>query len=235
MDKSKLKILYEDNHLLGVVKPAGVLVQGDRTGDVTLLDVAKSYIKDAYGKPGNVYLGLVHRLDRPVSGVVLYARTSKAASRLVKEFQERRVEKKYLAVTMGRVQRDHGELTGFIERVRMKSRMAPRASDTAKEAVLSYRVLARAGGNSLLEIDPKTGRHHQIRLQLADLGHPIIGDVKYGAGDMLPDKSIALHACLLAVKHPTRDIVVRLEAPPDPGALWQLFASTIEARFGARE
>jgi 23S rRNA pseudouridine1911/1915/1917 synthase len=231
ISKDRLRVLYEDNHLLGLFKPAGVLVQGDRTGDMTLMDIAKQYIKDAYKKPGNVYLGLVHRLDRPVSGVVLYARTSKAASRVVKEFQSRRVDKRYLAITTGRVPQDSGELTCYIERVRMKSRVAARASDTAKESILTYQVLARGHGMNLLEINPKTGRHHQIRLQLSELGCPVVGDVKYGAREMLPDKSIALHAGMLAVNHPTRDIVVRIEAPPPAGAPWQVFASTIEAHF----
>jgi 23S rRNA pseudouridine1911/1915/1917 synthase len=233
--KDRLRVLYEDNHLLGLFKPAGVLVQGDRTGDVTLLEIAKQYIKDAYDKPGKVYLGLVHRLDRPVSGVVLYARTSKAASRVVKEFQQRRVEKRYLAVTTGLVPQDSGELSCYVERVHLKSRIAARASETAKEAILTYQVLARGDNSSLLEIEPKTGRHHQIRVQLAELGYPVIGDVKYGAGEMLPDKSIALHAYMLAVKHPTRDIIVRLDASPPATIPWLTFAPTIEARSSTSE
>ncbi|UCG51610.1 MAG: RNA pseudouridine synthase [Candidatus Latescibacterota bacterium] len=228
---SPLRILFEDNHLLGVFKPAGMLVQGDRTGDVTLIDLAKAYLKEKYRKPGNVYLGLVHRLDRPVSGVMLYARTSKAASRLVKEFRSRRVEKRYFAVVVGRVREKEGELVSYVERAPKMSRIASPSSAKAKEAVLTYRVLARRGGLSLLEISPSTGRHHQIRVQLADFGFPIVGDVKYGADEALSDRTIALHGGVLVVKHPTRDALVRLAAPPPVSFPWNKFGSTIEARF----
>ncbi len=223
---SALRVLYEDNHLLGVFKPAGVLVQGDRTRDVTLLDMAKIYIKEKYGKPGNVYLGLVHRLDRPVSGVVLYARTSKAASRLTAEFAGRRVEKIYFAVVVGAPAEDEGDLVSYIERVRMKARIAEVESEGAKEAVLSYRVLARRSGLGLLELRPRTGRHHQVRLQLAEMGHPIVGDIKYGAPGVLEDRTIALHAGVLVVKHPTKDERVRLAAPPPPVHPWIVFDSS---------
>jgi 23S rRNA pseudouridine1911/1915/1917 synthase len=228
---SDLRILYEDNHLLGVFKPGGVLVQGDRTGDPTLMDAVKTYIKEKYAKPGNVYLGLVHRLDRPVSGVVLYARTSKAASRLTKEFAARRVEKVYLAVVMGAPQQDEGEIVSYIERIHLKARTAGTESERAKEAVLSYRVLGRGSGLALLELRPRTGRHHQLRLQLSEMGHPVLGDVKYGAPETLPDKTIALHAGLLVVNHPTKDERVRLAAPPPPVDPWSAFASTIEDHF----
>jgi 23S rRNA pseudouridine1911/1915/1917 synthase len=228
---SKLRVLYEDNHLLGVFKPAGLLVQGDRTRDATLMDIAKAYLKEKYRKPGNVFLGLVHRLDRPVSGVVVYARTSKAASRLTQEFAGRRVEKIYLAVVLGAPDDDEGDLVGYIERVHRKSRIADSASDRAKEAALSFRVLGRGSAMSLLELRPRTGRHHQIRLQLAEMGHPVIGDVKYGAPDVLSDRTIALHAGVLAVKHPTKETIVRLSAPPAPSYPWTIFKSTIDTRF----
>jgi 23S rRNA pseudouridine1911/1915/1917 synthase len=221
--KTDLTILYEDNHLLGVLKPGGVLVQGDSTGDVTLLEISKRYIKDKYDKPGKVFLGLVHRLDRPVSGVVLYARTSKAASRLTNEFRLRRVEKVYYAVVLGRVRNEEGELVAFIERVRKSSRITTAESEGAKEAVMTYRVLARNPAMTLLELRPKTGRHHQLRLQLSDMGHPIAGDLKYGAPEPLPDKTIALHAGRLTVKHPTKDEVVRLAAPPPRSFPWNTF------------
>ena len=231
LDSDPLRILYEDNHLLGVFKPAGVLVQGDRTGDVTLLDLAKEYIKVKYTKPGNVFLGLVHRLDRPVSGVVLYARTSKAASRLIKEFRERRVEKIYYAVVTGGVTPESGERVSFIERVKTRSRIAKPTSGNAKEAILTYRVLARSMGMSLLELRPLTGRHHQLRLQLADMGHPIVGDMKYGAREALADRAVALHAGVLVIKHPTKDVSVRLVAHPPRVPPWGDFGSTIEAHF----
>jgi 23S rRNA pseudouridine1911/1915/1917 synthase len=226
-----LRVLYEDNHLLGVYKPAGVLVQGDRTRDVTLLELAKAYIKEKYGKPGNVYLGIVHRLDRPVSGVVLYARTSKAASRLTREFADRHVEKIYFAVVMGAPSHNEGDVVSYIERVRLKARIAESESDAAKEAVLSYRVLARRSGLGLMELRPRTGRHHQIRLQLAEMGCPVVGDIKYGAPGVLADRTIALHAGVLVVKHPTKDVQVRLVATPPSVHPWTVFSSTIEELF----
>lgn len=230
-ERPRLRVLYEDNHLLGVFKPGGVLVQGDNTRDVTLMDLAKAYLKEKYAKPGNVFLGLVHRLDRPVSGVVIYARTSKAASRLTGEFAARRVEKVYIAVVSGSPAEDEGNLLGYIERVRRKSRIAEASSDRAKEAALSYRVLSRSSGVSLVELRPRTGRHHQIRLQLAELGYPIVGDVKYGARDVLPDRTIALHAGQLSFKHPTKELIVQLSAPPGDSYPWSIFRSAIENRF----
>lgn len=226
-----LEILYEDNHLLGVNKPAGLLVQGDRTGDPTLLEAAKAYLKEKYNKPGNVFVGLVHRLDRPVSGVVLFARTSKAASRLAAEFRKRQVAKTYLAVVEGRMVEDAGELEGFIKRDHKRSRIVDATAADAREAVLAYRVLATRDGMTLVEVAPRTGRHHQIRLQLADHGYPVAGDLKYGAREPLPDKTIALHAASLEVAHPTKDAAVRIESPPPSGPPWQRFHATIEDRF----
>jgi len=226
-----LKILYEDNHLLGVYKPGGVLVQGDRTGDTTLLDTSKQYLKENYNKTGKVFLGLVHRIDRPVSGVVMFARTSKAASRLANEFRLRRTQKKYLAVVSGLMEVEGGELHDYIERAHLRSRIAAAPSERAKEARLSFRVLDRCDGKSLLEVTPETGRHHQIRLQLSQLGYPIVGDLKYGAAEPLEDKTIALHAAVLEVKHPTRDDHVRISAPPPAIRPWLLFKRTIDSYF----
>jgi 23S rRNA pseudouridine1911/1915/1917 synthase len=226
-----LRVLYEDNHLLGVYKPGGVLVQGDRTKDETLFDLARAYLKEKYRKPGNVFLGLVHRLDRPVSGVVMYAKTSKAASRLAREFAAREVEKTYFAVVSGEPAKDEGDIASFIERVHKRSRVSGPESGRAKEALLSYRVLERRSGLSLLEIVPRTGRHHQIRIQLSGIGLPVVGDIKYGSPGVLPDKTIALHAGVLEVNHPTRDERVRLVAPPPANHPWSLFRPTIESRF----
>jgi 23S rRNA pseudouridine1911/1915/1917 synthase len=228
----KLQILFEDNHLLGVLKPGGLLTQGDRTGDDTAFAMARRYLKEKYKKPGNVFVGLVHRIDRPVSGVLLLARTSKAASRLANEFHARRVEKVYLAVAVGNVAGPGGELVTYIERHHNRSRAVARPSPKAKEAVLTYRVLGRRGGLSLLEVVPGTGRHHQIRVQLAGISHPVAGDLKYGDKEPLPDKTIALHAARLRVKHPTRDEVVAIQAaPPVSAHPWRRFRSTIESYF----
>lgn len=244
-----LRIIYEDNHVLGVVKPAGMLSQGDRTGDVSALELARRHIKETHDKPGNVYLGLVHRLDRPVSGVMVFARTSKAASRLSQSFHDRLVEKRYLCVVSGIVREDEGELTALIERAHNRSRIAAAATDRSKSAVLEFRVLGRiAAGEArprdsrprgrhdpasmtLLEVLPRTGRHHQIRLQLSAAGHPVRGDFKYGAATPLPDRSIALHAARLRVPHPVRDEIIDLSAPPPSHAPWIDFAAAIAAYF----
>jgi 23S rRNA pseudouridine1911/1915/1917 synthase len=243
----ELRILYEDNHVLGVMKPAGMLAQGDRTGDASALELARLYIKESHAKPGQVFLGLVHRLDRPVSGVMLFARTSKAASRLSRSFHDRVAEKSYLCVVGGIVREEEGELTSHILRAHTRSRITANASARSKEAVLRYRVIGRHEGTevrgihprqrrdnpsmTLLEVMPRTGRHHQIRLQLSAAGHPIRGDLKYGAVTPLPDKSIALHAARLRVPHPVRDELIDLSAPPPAHAPWSEFSRALDALF----
>jgi 23S rRNA pseudouridine1911/1915/1917 synthase len=197
-------VIYEDNHLLAVYKPSGLLVQGDRTGDVCLLDLGKRWLKARYHKPGNVFLAMVHRLDRPVAGVVLFARTSKAAGRLSRQFRERSVDKHYLAVVGGSVSGDTDRLIDNIERRDRLSRVVPTPTDRSQEARLHYTVLGRDSGKSLLKISLETGRRHQIRIQLAHMGHPILGDLRYGAETPLPDRQIALLAHQLMVEHPTR-------------------------------
>lgn len=242
----ELSIIYEDNHVIGVVKPGGLLTQGDRTGDDTAFAMIKRYVKEKYAKPGNVYLGLLHRIDRPVSGVLLFARTSKAASRLSREFQERRVEKTYLAVVVGHVHGRGGELVDYITRSHNRSRTAvppatdsdenyhPKGRKAPKKAVLAYEILAKRDGLTLLEVVPGTGRHHQIRVQLSAQAHPVVGDLKYGAEEPLPDKAIALHAARLRVRHPVKDETITLEAEPPDGYPWRQFRSTIENYFGKR-
>ena len=232
---SILDIIYEDNHVLGVVKPAGMLVQGDHTGDQTAMDLARAYIKEKYNKPGDVFLGLVHRIDRPVSGVVLFARTSKAASRLSRSFHDRLAKKAYIAVVSGSPPRDTDTLRAWIARDGMRARFALEPGPGVKEAVLSYRVLERAGGLTLLEVKPETGRHHQIRLQLSGEDCPVVGDVRYGAGEALPDRSIALHSARLQVPHPTRDQGISVSAPPAGGGPWKHFSATIRDYFAAGE
>jgi 23S rRNA pseudouridine1911/1915/1917 synthase len=223
MTQKPLKILYEDNHLLGLYKEACTLVQGDRTGDITLLALAKDYLRVKYHKPGNVFLGLVHRLDRPVSGVVLFARTSKAASRLATSFRLRRVEKIYRAVIEGSLDTESGTLVSELVRHGTRSRVAKESQPKAKRAELNYRVISRKSGYTLVEVRPATGRHHQIRVQFADTGHPVAGDMKYGSSQPLADKSIALHALRLRVEHPVRDGLVTIEAPPPEVPPWDLF------------
>jgi 23S rRNA pseudouridine1911/1915/1917 synthase len=232
----EIEVIYEDNHLLGVCKPGGLLVQGDRTGDPTALGLAKDYIKEAYDKPGAVFLGLVHRIDRPVSGVVVFARTSKAASRLARAFHDRRVEKTYIAVVIGAVVPSRGTLPGSGERPPPPARRARPGSERARRAELSYRALASRSGLTLVEIRPHTGRHHQIRLQLSAAGHPILGDLKYGAGEPLPDRTIALHSARLVFAHPVggREVVLAAKPPVDRQP-WRTFRSTIEDYFSPGE
>lgn len=208
-----IKILYEDNHLLGLYKPAGMLVQGDKTGDLSLLDWAKNWLKDRYKKPGNVFLGLVHRLDRPVAGAVLFARTSKAAARLSSQIREHKIEKIYWAIVQGRPCPTEGESKVFLKRIGNKSVITGPQDPSGKEAVLTYRVLETRGPLSLVEVTLITGRHHQIRCQLAGLGFPIMGDLKYGFPYPLSSRNIALLSRRLVCRHPTKPVDVVLESP----------------------
>jgi 23S rRNA pseudouridine1911/1915/1917 synthase len=198
-----LKVLYEDNHLIAVFKPAGVLTQGDRTGDASLMDEVKKYFKEKYKKPGNVFLGLLHRLDRPVCGIVLFAKTSKGASRLSEQFRNGEVEKIYHAVVIGRPKQKKGVLINYLRKDAGKGR----------EAKLSYEVVRFNDKYSLLEIKPETGRFHQIRVQLSLAGFPILGDIKYGAPSPLPDRSIALCATSLSFRLATKNEIKKLSIP----------------------
>lgn len=209
-----LTILYEDNHLLAVVKPAGLPTMGVAEGEPSLLAAARQYIKEKYQKPGNVYLGAMSRLDAPVTGVVLFARTSKAAARLTEQFREREVEKVYWAVVEGIIEPPCGECVDWIapdERHR-KMHIVQRDTPQSREARLSYRRLQTLPAASLLEITLQTGRKHQIRLQLGSRGHPVLGDRKYGSKRAFPD-GIALHASRLVVRHPVKPEDVVLVSP----------------------
>ena len=230
-----LQILYEDNHLLAVYKPAGVLVQSDRTGDPSLQDTARAWLKERYRKPGNVFLGIVHRLDRPVAGVVVFARTSKAAARLSARFRAREVEKRYLAVVHGVPSPGEARLAHELVRDegRRRSLVVPAGTRGARPCVLHYRVREQAPAHALVEIRPETGRAHQIRVQMAHLGHPLLGDTKYGAPFALPNRAIALFAVGLRIAHPVRDEVLELSGDVPPGWPWPPPAST--ARTHHRE
>jgi 23S rRNA pseudouridine1911/1915/1917 synthase len=209
-----LDVLYEDNHVLAVSKPARLATMGVPEGQPSLLTVAKSWIKERYAKPGNVYLGVVSRLDAPVTGVVLLARTSKAANRLSQQFRSREVEKVYWAITEGAVDPPQGRLVHWLVAHGRHRRMliVGPTIEGAKEAVLSYRRLRMLGANSLLEVRLETGRKHQIRIQLADRGSAILGDRKYGAHVKFP-LGIALHARRVTFQHPVRDERITIEAP----------------------
>ena len=215
-------VLHVDNHLLVVRKHAGIPMVADASGDESLQEAAKLWIKHKYDKPGAVFLGVVHRLDRPVSGVVVLARTSKSASRLTNAFRERVVQKTYWAVSARAPREPRGMLEQWLIKDRTKNRVsvAMPESEGAKRAVTKYRVLGERGGRCLLELEPSTGRSHQLRVACASMGIPLLGDLKYGAAEPLEDKSIALHARRLAFEHPTLGERLEFEAETPSLGVW---------------
>lgn len=226
-----LQILFEDNHLIAVNKPAGYLSQGDQTGDVSMVDAVKAYIKERYNKPGDVYLGLVHRLDRPVSGVLLFARTSKALTRMNELFRDREVQKIYWAVVGQQPEPTEGTLIGYIHKDNEKNKVKvlQKANSNryqgAKRAELFYEVKGRLGNSVLLEVIPKSGRSHQIRAQLAHNGTPIRGDIKYGYPEPNEDGNIHLYSRALRFSHPVKKEPVEIVAPtPKTDQVWQMFS-----------
>ncbi len=218
-----MKVLYEDNHIIVVNKDSGEIVQGDKTGDTPLSETVKEYIKVKYNKPGNVFLGVVHRLDRPVSGVVVFARTSKALSRLNEMFRKGDVHKTYLALTAGRPPKTMDTLTGWLVRneKQNKSYCYDHEVSGSKKAVLCYKEAGHTDNYTLLEVELKTGRHHQIRCQLASIGCPIKGDLKYGARRSNPDGSISLVSANITFVHPVSKQPMSFDAilPDEP--LWR--------------
>lgn len=222
-----MNVLYEDNHIIVVNKQSGEIVQGDKTGDTPLSDIVKTYLKEKYNKPGNVFLGVVHRLDRPVSGVVLFAKTSKALPRLNKLFAEHeKVKKTYWAIVGNKPPQESGTLTHWLTRNEKTNtaKAYDREVPNSKKAILDYRLIAASQRYYLLEVQLHTGRHHQIRCQLAKMGCPIKGDLKYGAPRSNPDGSICLHARHLELEHPVTHEILSITAPVPQNALWQAFA-----------
>ena len=218
-----LQIIHEDNHLLAVAKPAGLLSQGDASGHPSLVDLARAYLKERYDKPGNAYVGLVHRLDRNASGVVLLARTSKAAARLSAGFRTGAFEKRYLAVCAGRPEPAAARLTHWLAAsgdAQGVTRAQTGPFHDARESQLDYRVLETGTGYSLAEVRPITGRRHQIRAQMALAGHPLLGDVKYGSRQRLPDHRVALHALALTITHPVGGRALTFECPAPADWPW---------------
>lgn len=213
-------VLYEDNHLLALYKPAGLLVQGDASGSDCLLDLGKRYLKTRYQKPGRVFLGLVHRLDRPVAGVVVFARTSKAAARLSEQFRGTQVEKHYLAVVQGHLKQDSGRWVDPLLREELTMRVLASPRQDTREARLRYQVVATQSDLSLVEIILETGRRHQIRTQFAHRGHALLGDGRYGSPTRLPHGQIALLARTIGFRHPVRPELLLVEAPLPRGWPW---------------
>lgn len=220
-----MTIIYEDNHIIVVNKSASEIVQGDKTGDVPLSEKVKAYLKEKYQKPGNVFVGVTHRLDRPVSGLVVFAKTSKALSRLNEMFRVGDVHKVYWAIVKNEPKQPEAELQHWIVRneKQNKSYAYDHEVKNAKKAVLKYRMIGRSDNYYLLEVELMTGRHHQIRCQLSKIGCPIKGDLKYGSPRSNPDGSICLHARRISFVHPVSKQLIELEAPLPADKLWRCF------------
>lgn len=226
-----LELIHEDNHLLVINKPAGVLVQGDSTGDVTLTDICKDYVRRKYNKPGNVFMGVVHRLDRPVSGVIVFAKTSKALTRLNKLFQERQVKKTYWAIVKNRPPETEEILVHWLikDKTRNVTSAYTRKKPGSLESTLTYKVVNSVQKKHLLSVEPETGRPHQIRVQLAKVGCPIIGDLRYGNPPPNDDASICLHARNIEFEHPVLKKKVSYTAPVPDMVLWNDFKKIRDA------
>lgn len=227
----ELKVIYEDNHVIVVLKPQNILSQGDETGDKSLLDMVKDYIKEKYNKPGNVYVGLVHRLDRPTGGVMVFAKTSKAAARLTEQLKNKEFSKKYLAVVVGKPKYKSSRLEHFLKKdeITNKVRVCSRASEGAKQAILEYNTLLTVDKVSLVDVKILTGRSHQIRVQMSEIGTPVFGDVKYGGDVLAKGHNLALWAYELSFIHPTTrkkmtfNCLPRIEMVP-----WNVFGEQIK-------
>lgn len=220
-----MTVVYEDNHLIIINKASGEIVQGDKSGDTPLAELVKAYIKEKYNKPGNVFLGVVHRLDRPVSGLVVFAKTSKALTRLNDMFRNGEIHKTYWAITPNRPPAEEATITHWITRntQQNKSYAYDREKPNSKKATLRYKLLACSTNYHLLEIELMTGRHHQIRCQLAHIGCPIKGDIKYGSKRTNPDGSICLHARKIVFTHPVTKRTIAAEAPLPTLPPWNAF------------
>ena len=219
MTKEDLEILYEDNHIIVVYKPANVLSQSDITGDKDMLTIIKEYIKEKYNKPGNVYLGLVHRLDRPVQGIMVYAKTSKAAARLSEQIRKNELSKHYLAVINGIMPEKKGTFRDYLIKD-TNGNTSITDKEHGKESILEYEVLSEKNNYSLVRIKLITGRHHQIRVQFASRGYPLVGDNRYGKAENIP---ICLCSYQLDFYHPTTKELLKFEKMPEKNDIWKLF------------
>src|SRR3954465_6687218 len=228
----QLQVLYEDNHIIAVNKRPSDIVQGDKTGDTPLSEFVKQYIKEKYNKPGEVFVGTVHRIDRPVSGIVLFAKTSKALARLNQMFQTKEIQKTYWAVVKNKPPHKSGKLIHYLKKNEAKnmSKAYQKETDGALRCELDYEIIAQSDTYSLLEVRPLTGRHHQIRVQLSVMGSPIKGDLKYGFDRSNKDASIHLHARKVEFIHPVKKEPVVIVAPPPNEQLWNVFTKMVEGK-----
>lgn len=222
-NSQNLQVLFEDNHVIIVNKRAGDIVQGDKTGDTPLSDVVKAYIKDKYNKPGNVYLGVVHRLDRPTTGIVVFARTSKALSRLNKMFADKKVNKTYWAVVKNKPTKAKDTLTHWLKKNPKNNKSVAHHKEIkdSKKAILHYELIKSLNNYHLLEVNLETGRHHQIRCQLSSIGSPIKGDLKYGFDRSNKDASIHLHSRKIEFIHPVSKTQITVTAPTPKDIIWE--------------
>ena len=222
MNNTKLEILFEDNHLIAINKKSGDIIQGDKTGDKPLSEIVKLYIKKKYNKPGNVYLGTIHRIDRPTSGIILFAKTSKALTRMNEKFRNNEITKTYWAIVKNMLPRKADNLQNYLIKDQRKNKSFVTKKENGKHAQLSYRLIKKLDNYYHYEIQPKTGRHHQIRVQLSYEGSPIKGDLKYGAQRSNKDASINLHARKIQFKHPVSKEDFEITAPPPREKIWDL-------------
>lgn len=224
-----MTVLYEDNHIIIVNKTVSEIVQGDKTGDKPLSEIVKEWLKEKYNKPGNVFCGVTHRLDRPVSGIVVFAKTSKSLPRLNKMFQDKEIKKTYWAIVKNKPQETEGTLTNYLIRneKQNKSYAYDMEKPDSKKAILHYNLIAQSDKYNLLEIDLETGRHHQIRCQLAKMGCVIKGDLKYGADRSNPDGGISLHARKISFTHPVSKELIEIIAPVPSDNLWKAFENQL--------
>lgn len=220
--KNNLKVLFEDNHLIVINKKSGDIVQGDKTGDTPLSDIVKDYIKDKYNKPGNVFLGVVHRLDRPTTGIIVFARTSKSLERFNKMLRNKEVKKTYWAVVKNKPEKDIDTLIGYLKKNPKNNKSTSYSSEIkdSKKAILHYKLIKSLNNYHLLEVDLETGRHHQIRCQLSAIGSPIKGDLKYGFDRSNKDASIHLHARNIKFTHPVTKETIFITAPTPNEVIW---------------
>ena len=228
-----IAILYEDNHLIAVNKPSGILVQGDCTGNTPLVEITKQYIKKRDEKPGNVFLGVIHRIDRPTSGVVLFAKTSKALSRMNKMFAEKQVDKTYWAVVEGTVKKKEQRLEHYLVRNNKinKSFVSDQKRDNTKKAIMHYKVLLRLKSYSLLKVTLETGRHHQIRVQLSQIQHSIKGDLKYNSKRSNRDQSISLLAKTLKFTHPVSGKEIEIDTELPHTDIWKIIRKELATQL----
>ena len=221
MNNTKLHVLYEDNHLIAINKKSGDICQADKTGDIPLSEIVKEFLKNKYNKPGNVYLGTIHRIDRPTTGVIIYAKTSKALSRMNEKFRNNEISKTYWAIVKNKLPKQSDILENYLSKNNKKNKSFVTKEKDGKYSKLNYKIIKSLDNYYQYEIKPETGRHHQIRVQLSNIGSPIKGDLKYGAKRSIKDGSICLHAREIIFKHPVTKEELKITAPTPQNIIWE--------------